>query len=216
MSKNKGGRPPKYKHKFINIDELIPYVNNTRTHTDKQITQVASSIKEFGFTNPVLVDDENGIIAGHCRVIAAKKLNYTEVPIIVLSGLSEAQRKAYIIADNQLALNAGWDLDLLKIEFDSLKELDFNLDLLGFEDDFTIDVLNNVDEVDYPELADGEKEPYQQKTFTLHDEQVDIVDDAIMKARANPLSDTGLNDNSNGNALSFICDDWLRVQNGIS
>jgi DNA modification methylase len=112
--------------------DLIPYANNSRTHSDDQVLQIASSIKEFGFTNPVLVDDEGGIVAGHGRVMAAKKLNLKEVPTITLSGLSEAQKKAYIIADNKLALNAGWDDDMLRIEFDALKEVDFDLEMTGF------------------------------------------------------------------------------------
>jgi len=114
------------------VTELIPYVNNARTHSDEQVIQIAASIKEFGFTNPVLIDGENGIIAGHGRLMAAKKLGLEEVPTIELSHLSEAQRKAYILADNKLALNSGWDNDLLAIEFAELKLLDFNLDLTGF------------------------------------------------------------------------------------
>ena len=125
-----------YKNVIKLTSELIPYVGNSRTHSDEQIKQIASSIKEFGFTNPVLIDDGNGIIAGHGRVLAANKLNLTDVPCIVLTGLTEAQKKAYIIADNQLPLNAGWNLDTLKIELETLQELDFDLDLLGFDDDF--------------------------------------------------------------------------------
>ena len=115
--------------------DLIPYINNSRTHSEQQIQQVASSIKEFGFTNPILVDEDNGIIAGHGRLLAAQKLGLDEVPTITLEGLTEAQRKAYVIADNQLALNADWDIDALKVEVDRLTELDFDLDLLGFDDD---------------------------------------------------------------------------------
>jgi len=114
------------------VTELIPYVNNARTHNEEQVLQIAASIKEFGFTNPVLIDGENGIIAGHGRLMAAKKLGLEEVPTIELSHLSEAQRKAYILADNKLALNSGWDNDLLAIEFAELKLLDFDLDLTGF------------------------------------------------------------------------------------
>jgi DNA modification methylase len=115
--------------------DLIPYANNSRTHSDDQVLQIASSIKEFGFTNPVLVDDEGGIVAGHGRVMAAKKLNLKEVPTITLIGLTEAQKKAYIIADNKLALNAGWDDEMLRIEFDALKEMDFDLEMTGFNDE---------------------------------------------------------------------------------
>ena len=120
----------------LKVGDLIPYVNNSRTHSDEQVTQVASSIKEFGFTNPILIDDDGGIIAGHGRLMAAKKLGLVEVPCIRLGHLSEAQRKAYVIADNQLALNSGWDLDTLKLEIDRLGELDFDIELLGFDDDF--------------------------------------------------------------------------------
>jgi len=115
---------------------LIPYQLNSRTHSDEQVNQVASSIKEFGFTNPILIDESGGIIAGHGRLLAAKKLGMIEVPTIELSGLTAAQKKAYVIADNQLALNAGWDLDTLKLEIESLSELDFDIDLLGFDDKF--------------------------------------------------------------------------------
>jgi ParB family transcriptional regulator, chromosome partitioning protein len=125
--------------------ELIPYINNSRTHSEKQVQQVAASIKEFGFTNPILIDEGNGIIAGHGRLQAAQMLNLNEVPTITLEGLTEAQRKAYVIADNQLAMNAGWDLDALKVEVDRLTELDFNLDLLGFDDDLLKDLLSTIE-----------------------------------------------------------------------
>lgn len=130
-----------HKYKKLKVSDLIPYANNSRTHSDEQISQVASSIKEFGFTNPVLVDSDGGIIAGHGRVMAAKKLGLNNVPCIELVGLTDAQKKAYIIADNQLALNAGWDIDTLKLEIETLQELDFDVDLLGFDDDFLADLL---------------------------------------------------------------------------
>lgn len=140
------------------ISDLIPYANNSRTHSDEQINQVASSIKEFGFTNPVLIDEQGGIVAGHGRVMAAKKLGMDSVPCIELVGLTEAQKKAYVIADNQLALNAGWDLDMLKLEVDALKEMEFDIDLLGFDDEFLhgllpdepVDGLTDEDEVPEP------------------------------------------------------------------
>lgn len=125
-----------YNHEIRKVSDLIPYVNNSRTHSEEQTTQIASSIKEFGFTNPVLIDEDGGLIAGHGRLMAASKLNIKEIPCIVLNGLTEAQKKAYIIADNQLPLNAGWDLDKLKLEIETLGELDFDIDLLGFDDEF--------------------------------------------------------------------------------
>lgn len=145
---------------YKKIKELIPYCNNSRTHSDEQVLQIASSIKEFGFTNPVLIDDQDGIIAGHGRVLAAQKLKMEEVPTITLSDLSEAQKKAYIIADNKLALNSGWDDELLKIELEQLKELDFDLGLIGFSDDELALLLGGetteglVDEDQVPELVD--------------------------------------------------------------
>jgi DNA modification methylase len=116
------------------IEKLIPFSRNPRTHSDAQIAQIAASIAEFGFNNPILVDTKAGIIAGHGRLLAARKLGLTEVPVIVLDHLTEAQKRAYIIADNQLALNAGWDDDLLRSELAALQQEDFNLDLIGFDD----------------------------------------------------------------------------------
>src|SRR6202451_3778766 len=116
------------------IEKLIPFARNPRTHSEAQIAQIATSIAEFGFNNPILVDSKAGIIAGHGRLLAARKLGLTEVPVIVLDHLTEAQKRAYIIADNQLALNAGWDEDLLRAELAALREENFDLSLLGFED----------------------------------------------------------------------------------
>ena len=115
------------------VEDLIPYVKNSRTHSDEQIAQIAASIKEFGWTNPILIDGDNGIIAGHGRLMAARKLKYKEVPTIELKDLTETQRKAYIIADNRLALNAGWDNELLTIELNDLLADGFALDILGFD-----------------------------------------------------------------------------------
>jgi ParB-like chromosome segregation protein Spo0J len=120
--------------KTAQVADLIPYARNSRTHSDEQITQIAASIKEFGFLNPVIVDGENGIIAGHGRVMAAKKLGMTELPVVEASHLTDAQRRAYIIADNKLALNAGWDYEMLKVEFDELSSIGFDINLTGFDD----------------------------------------------------------------------------------
>ena len=115
------------------VESLIPYINNSRTHSDEQVAQIAASIKEFGWTNPILVDGANSIIAGHGRLMAARKLGYKEVPTIELADLTETQKKAYIIADNRLALNAGWDNELLTIELNDLLADGFALELLGFD-----------------------------------------------------------------------------------
>ena len=116
------------------IEDLIPYASNSRTHSDEQVAQIAASIKEFGFNNPVLLDKEKGIIAGHGRVLAGRKLGLKEIPTIELSHLTENQRKAYVIADNKLALNADWDMDLLALEMNGLDQEGFDLSLLGFDD----------------------------------------------------------------------------------
>jgi DNA modification methylase len=115
------------------VTELIPYVKNSRTHSDEQVAQIAASIKEFGWTNPILVDGDNGIIAGHGRLMAARKLGHKEVPTIELKDLTETQKKAYIIADNRLALNAGWDNEMLTIELNDLLADGFALEILGFD-----------------------------------------------------------------------------------
>ena len=130
------------------VEDLIPYINNSRTHNEEQVKQICASINEFGFTNPLLIDEKDNIIAGHGRLLASKKLNMEEVPCIVLSGLTEAQKKAYIIADNKLALNAGWDDELLKLELENLKELDFDISLTGFNIDELDDVLGEEKEVE--------------------------------------------------------------------
>lgn len=136
-------------YKTVSVDSLIPYARNSRTHSDEQVAQIAASIKEFGFTNPVLIDGEGGIIAGHGRVMAARKLGIDEVPCITLDYLTDTQKRAYIIADNKLALNAGWDDEMLRVEFAELEELGFDLELTGFGLD-EIEALS-IGESPYPE-----------------------------------------------------------------
>lgn len=123
------------------VERLVPYERNARTHSREQVSQIAASIQEFGFTNPILVDSDDGILAGHGRLAAAKDLAMDQVPVIVLDHLSPAQRRAYVLADNQIALNAGWDEEVLKQELAGLELQDFNLELLGFD----IDLLDELD-----------------------------------------------------------------------
>ena len=125
------------------VDRLIPYIANARTHSEEQIAKVAASILEFGFTNPILVDGNDGIIAGHCRLTAARKINLDNVPVVVLDHLSDAQRRAYILADNKLALDSGWDEDLLSAELERLQEDEFDLDVIGFSDEELSDLLED-------------------------------------------------------------------------
>lgn len=131
----------KHKIEHLPVASLTPYARNARTHSDEQVAQIAASIQEFGFTNPVLIDGNGGVIAGHGRVMAASRLSLEHVPCIRLSHLSDAQKRAYVIADNQIALNAGWNDELLRAEIEGLKLDGFNLDLLGFEDDVLADIL---------------------------------------------------------------------------
>jgi DNA modification methylase len=123
------------KIEHLPVGDLIPFAKNSRTHDDGQVAQIAASIKEFGFTNPILIDEQGGIIAGHGRLLAARKLQLAEVPCIRLSHLSDAQKRAYVIADNKLALNAGWDDEMLALELGDLKDMDFDLSLTGFSTD---------------------------------------------------------------------------------
>ena len=144
------------------VSDLIPYINNSRTHSEEQINQIISSIKEFGFTNPILLEEENGIIAGHGRLMAVKKMGWTEVPCVTIKGLTKTQIKALNIADNQIALNAGWDLEKLKLEIKGLDEDSFNLDILGFNksqiDDFLFEeVIGLTDEDSVPEIKEDPK-----------------------------------------------------------
>jgi hypothetical protein len=144
----------KLKIQYKPIADLIPYARNSRTHSDAQIAQIAASIKEFGWTNPVLLDGENGIIAGHGRVMAAHKLGETEVPTIELSHMDENQKRAYIIADNKLALNAGWDNEMLALEVADLKDAGYDLGLTGFSID-EIAALNADEEFSEPKEPKG-------------------------------------------------------------
>ena len=142
---------------YVAIEALIPYARNSRTHDDAQVAQIAASIREFGFTNPVLIDGDGGVIAGHGRIMAARKLSLQEVPCIRLGHMTDAQKRAYVIADNKLALNAGWDNEMLALEFSELADMGFDLDLTGFTAD-EIEALKPVeiepgltDEDDVPE-----------------------------------------------------------------
>lgn len=132
----------------IEVSKLIPYAKNSRTHDDAQVAQIAASIKEFGWTNPILVDGDKGVIAGHGRLLAARKLGYDKVPVIELKHMTEAQKRAYVIADNKLALNAGWDNNFLALELQDLKDQDFDLTLLGFDD-------KELDALLAPEIVEG-------------------------------------------------------------
>lgn len=180
---------------YKKVQELIPYVNNSRTHSEEQVNQICASINEFGFTNPLLIDEKDSIIAGHGRLMASKKLGMEEVPCIVLEGLTEAQKKAYIIADNKMALNAGWDEELLKIELENLKELDFDLELTGF----------NIDELD-DILGTEEKEEVVEDDF-----EVELPEEP--KAKLGDIYQLGNHRLMCGDSTSI--DDVEKLMNGI-
>jgi hypothetical protein len=135
------------------VESLIPYVNNARTHSPEQVAQIAAAIREFGFTNPILIDPDGGIVAGHGRLLAARQLEMSSVPTITLANLTPLQRRAYVVADNKLALNAGWDVDLLKIELGTLMEADYDATLTGFDADEIADML--LDEDGSKDSGDG-------------------------------------------------------------
>ena len=143
----------------IAISELIPYARNSRTHSDEQVAQIAASIREFGFTNPVLIDAQGGIIAGHGRVLAARKLQLAKAPCLRLSHLTETQKRAYVIADNKLALNAGWDAELLQSELGDLHGEGFDMDLLGFDAASLSLAMGFEDELAAPESSSKEIDP---------------------------------------------------------
>jgi ParB-like chromosome segregation protein Spo0J len=147
----------------IKTSDLIPYARNSRSHSEVQVAQIAGSIREFGFTNPVLIDADNGIIAGHGRVMAAGKLGLDKVPCIQLRHLTETQKRAYIIADNKLALNAGWDEDLLGLELADLREADFDLNLTGFDGD-EIEAALNPDGPDFQPGTEDDQGNLDEKT----------------------------------------------------
>ena len=193
----------------VNIDRLVPYARNARTHSKEQILQLRSSIREFGFVNPVIVDKALNVIAGHGRILAAKEEGMTEVPCVFVEHLTVAQRRAYILADNRLALNAGWDDELLALELGDLKDEGFDLSLTGFSDDELARLVIDAEETGMPNLASGDREPLQQMAFMLHDDQAETVRAALDVAKQmGAFVDTG-NENSNGNALARVCELFL-------
>jgi ParB-like chromosome segregation protein Spo0J len=195
----------------IKTEKLIPYARNSRLHSQEQIAQISASIREFGFNNPVLIDKDHGIIAGHGRVLAAQKLGLDEIPCLRLSHLTDIQKRAYIIADNRLAeTGGGWDTELLALEIEDLRLEDFDIDLTGFDAAALASMFDDVDELDgMPDLPEGDKEPFQQMTFTLHDEQAEQVSIALKQAKSVGEFVGSLNENSNGNALARICETYL-------
>jgi site-specific DNA-methyltransferase (adenine-specific) len=184
---------------YKKVDELIPYINNPRRNDDA-VDKVASSIKHFGFKVPIVIDQQNEIVAGHTRLKAAKKLGIKEVPCIVADDLDDNQIKAFRLADNKVSEAAAWDDELLGIEMFSINDIDLT--------DFGFDVINEEDFGTSFELRDGDKEPFQQMTFTLSDQQAEEIKKALSLAKDNNDVETYGNENGNGNALYRIVAEW--------
>lgn len=191
------------------LAKLVPYARNARTHSPAQIAQLAASIRQWGWTNPILIDEDGEIIAGHGRVMAAETLGIDAVPVMVARGWPLDKKRAYGLADNQLALNAGWDEHLLAAEL-----IEVGADLRGFVG-FSVEQLREmsigVDATAFPEIPEGERSEFRQMSFVLHKDQAEIVAAAIAASRGKGAFD-GPNPNRNGNALSRICSSYLEWQ----
>jgi ParB-like chromosome segregation protein Spo0J len=193
------------------IDKFIEYVRNPRKN-DHAVDRIASAIKEFGFKVPIIAKSDGSIVDGHLRLKAARKLKLDTLPVLIADDLTDAQIKAFRLSINKMAEIAEWDEELLALELEELQVLDFDLGLIGFDEDELADILRIAEEVSFPILADGDKDTYHQMTFTLHDDQAEQVKMAIEGAKdVGAFIDTE-NENSNGNALARICETY----NGIS
>lgn len=198
-----------YQYIKINIDKIKPYEKNARTHSSKQLEQIMNSIKAYGFTNPLLIDENSNLIAGHGRLEAVKQLNRVdfknnplmELPAIIITGLSEADKKALIIADNQIALNAGWDYEILSQELNELADISYDLDLLAFDN--IDEVLDYEPDIDCDGLSDdftipnNEKSDFKQITITLKTEHAEKI---LQFQKENQKADLANGDNLNANA----------------
>ena len=198
---------------YKKISELKRYERNNKKHPEKQLEKIVASIKEYGFKNPVLVDKNNVIIAGHGRTLAAERIGMQEVPCIDCSDLNAKQVKALRLMDNKSADLAEWDFDNIKAELEELKLEEFNIDLTGFE---MADISGVEDSEEYGtefSLPDGDKAPFQQMTFTLADAQAEFIKEAIRKIKeAKPNTETFGNENSNGNALYEVVLQWEELK----
>ena len=193
------------------LEKLIPYAGNPRKN-DHAVEAVAAAIKRFGFRVPVLAKSDGSLIDGHLRVKAAKRLDLAEVPVVLCDDLTEADIKALRISINRMAELAEWDSDLLAAELEGLATEGFEMEDMGFDEKALGELGQfSAEEVALPELASGDRQPFQQKTFTLHDEQAEEIDAAIAKAKEMGHGQSAVNENSNGNALAFICQSFNRA-----
>lgn len=196
------------------VEKLVPYDRNPKIHSDEQVAGIARSIETYGFNAPILVRGET-IVAGHGRLKAAQKLGMEKVPVVQLDHLTAMQARAYMIADNAWTERASWSLDLLTEEVMGLADDDteFDPEILGLDDDMLKSILGIGDEAEFPDLDEGERSPYRQMTFILHESQHEIVSEAIELAQENGAS-SNVNENSNGNALAALAMAYLARKKG--
>lgn len=193
---------------MVDVERVIPYARNPRKNADA-VDKVAASLREFGFRQPIVTDENLTVIVGHTRLLAAKKLSLTQVPVHIAEGLTAAQIKAYRIADNRVGEEAEWDNALLAVEIGDLKDEGYDLSLTGLSELQLTDLMPDVKPLaEMPELASGDREPIQQMTFVLHDEQARQVKAAIEAAHRLGDYDSP-NENRNGNALARICETFV-------
>jgi len=197
------------------LDTIVPYGENPKEHPPEQVDKIASSIRRFGWDQPIVVDGDGTIIKGHGRYQAAQKLGLDEAPVIEQSDLSDAQARAARIADNRVA-ESDWDDELLATEFELLREENISLEATGFDTDGVDDVEKGLEpdeeeiEEAFGDLPDGDRDPIRQRTFTLAEEQLDTVETAIERAKENADTDHPVNSNQNGNAIAAVCEAYLR------
>jgi ParB-like chromosome segregation protein Spo0J len=202
------------------LSKLKHIDRNARVHSPEQIQQITESLKKYGFVAPIVIDSKGTVYAGNGRLQAAKNLEMTEVPCVMLEGLSKAEMRAYALVDNRLSETSSWDKDILKIELEELAlDIDLDLSVVGFSADeieamLAGDFLGIVaDGVNMPVLPDGDKSEFQNMTFILHDEQAEIVKTSLEKAKKMGKFLNTTNENSNGNALARICELFLGGDN---
>jgi ParB-like chromosome segregation protein Spo0J len=193
----------------VPIASVVPYARNPRKNAGA-VAKVAASLREFGWRQPIVVDSEMVVVVGHTRLMAAQQLGMTEVPVHVAEGLTANQVKAYRIADNRVHEEAEWDDELLALELGDLRDAGLDLALTGFDEDELAPLLEDVAPLGgMPPLPDGDKVPFQQMTFTLHDEQAEQVAHALEVAKKMGAFVDSPNENGNGNALSRVCEIFL-------
>jgi len=191
-----------------NVDELIEYATNPREIGSDAVDKLAAMIHEFGFRVPIIAKSDGLIVDGHLRLLAAKKLGMTKVPCLSADDMSDSQIKAFRIAVNKAAEFAAWDDDLLAVELQLLKDEDFDMDVMGFEDGDIDALIAEFDAVEMPTLAEGDKDSFQTVTFTMHDEQVEQMNEAMDLAK-NMGDFDSMNTNSNANAIARVCETFL-------